>query len=532
MKSVGQYLVELLQSYGVDTVFGIPGVHTVEMYRGLASSRLRHVSARHEQALGFMADGYARASARVAVCFVITGPGVSNIATAMAQAYADSIPMLVISAANAHGDLDAGNGALHEMRDQQMLASSVAAFSHTVHEPQELPQVMARAFAVFDAERPRPVHIAPPLNVLHASADGLPDPTTAVVRSSRSVASATAIAEAARILASAQAPLLIAGGGALKAQEDVRALAERLGAPCIMTINARGILPAAHPLAVSHTPTFAATRRLMAQSDVVLAVGTEFGPTDFDAYGKGRPPLDALLLRIDIDAQQVFRNVAPSVAMVGDARQCLQALDRALATTALSPRSTGWGAERVRTLSQESIQDTDAVTKADLDLLDTVHATLPDALIVGDSTRMVYSGNIGLRMNRPRAWFNASVGYGALGYGLPAAVGAWLATGQPVVCLAGDGGLQFTLAEMGTASETGAHIIVLLLNNRGYGEIRNAMVASGVEPVGVDLYTPDFLAIARAYGWRAQAIRGPEDLVTSLVEAHEAGGCTLLELTA
>jgi acetolactate synthase-1/2/3 large subunit len=156
MRTCGEVLVELLEAYGIDTVFGIPGVHTVELYRGLPNTRIRHITPRHEQGAGFMADGYARASGRPAACFIITGPGMTNIATAMGQALADSIPMLVISSVNNRHELALGEGRLHELHDQRGLVRGVSVFSHTLLRPAELPAVLARAFAVFDAARPGP----------------------------------------------------------------------------------------------------------------------------------------------------------------------------------------------------------------------------------------------------------------------------------------------------------------------------------------------------------------------------------------
>jgi acetolactate synthase-1/2/3 large subunit len=241
MKTVGMYLVELLAAYGVDTVFGIPGVHTIELYRGLAGSALRHVSARHEQGLGFMADGYARATGKPGVCFVITGPGMTNIATSMAQAYADSIPMLVISSVNASGDIGSGNGHLHELPDQQAFAGNVAAFSYTVPRADALPQAIARAFAVFSGGRPRPVHIAIPLDVLAASAEALPPRPAVPPRIAAGPASADGVDALRARAVAARAPLILAGGGALDAAADVRWLAETLAAPVVMTINGRGV---------------------------------------------------------------------------------------------------------------------------------------------------------------------------------------------------------------------------------------------------------------------------------------------------
>ena len=171
MATCGEVLVELLGLYGIDTVFGIPGVHTVELYRGLPNSKLRHITPRHEQGAGFMADGYARASGRPAACFIITGPGLTNIATALGQAYADSVPILVLSSVNNTRDLALGEGRLHELPSQRGLMEGLTAFSHTLLWPDELPHVLARAFAVFDSGRPRPVHIELPLDVITAEAD-------------------------------------------------------------------------------------------------------------------------------------------------------------------------------------------------------------------------------------------------------------------------------------------------------------------------------------------------------------------------
>jgi acetolactate synthase-1/2/3 large subunit len=173
----------------------------------------------------------------------------------------------------------------------------------------------------------------------------------------------------------------------------------------------------------------------------------------------------------------------------------------------------------------------DASTAQDVALIESVRDAVPEALIVGDSTRQVYAGNLFYAAAGPMRWFNASVGFGALGYGLPAAIGASLAApGCPIVCLVGDGGLQFTLAELGTAVETGARLIVILLNNRGYGEIRGAMLARGIAPVGVDLHTPDFQGIAAAYGWASERLDSPASLPTVLKGAVARTLPTLIEI--
>ena len=163
----GQAVTSLLEAYGVDTVFGIPGVHTLELYRGLGDTEIRHVQPRHEQGAGFMADGYARASGRPGVCYLITGPGVTNAATPIGQAFSDSMPMLVISSTNATPDLGMRRGRLHEITDQDAVTAPLTAFSKTAPSQAEVPNLIAQAFAVFSNGRPRPVHISLPLDVIH-----------------------------------------------------------------------------------------------------------------------------------------------------------------------------------------------------------------------------------------------------------------------------------------------------------------------------------------------------------------------------
>ena len=191
-ETVGERLVRLLESRGVSVVFGIPGVHTIELYRGLERSSIRHVTPRSEAGAGFMADGYARATGKPGVAFVVSGPGLVNILTPMGQAYGCSVPMLVISAVNAHGRMGSGDGWLHELKDQSRMAEGVAAFSRTIHRPDELAPALEQAFAVFDAARPRPVHLEIPIDVMALPAEG---PETLSPPLARPVAPAEALDE-------------------------------------------------------------------------------------------------------------------------------------------------------------------------------------------------------------------------------------------------------------------------------------------------------------------------------------------------
>ena len=530
MATCGEVLVNLLESYGVDQVFGIPGVHTVELYRGLARSNIRHVTPRHEQGAGFMADGYARTSGKPGVCFIITGPGMTNITTAMGQAYADSIPMLVISSVQSRSQLGGGRGKLHELPNQSALVAGVAAFSHTLMSAAQLPGVLARAFALFQAGRPRPVHIEIPLDVLVENADALLG--TSPVSVARAGAAPSAVKQMSQRLAAAKRPLILAGGGAIAAAAALTRLAETLGAPVALTINAKGLLPAAHPLLIGSTQTLLATRALVAEADVVLAIGTELAETDYDVTFAGGFEIPGTLLRIDIDPDQTVRNYPPELALVADAQIAAEALLAELQRLPLAPRHSAWGAQRVARLWADLTPAWDAATRAQTRFLHTVLEELPNAVLVGDSTQPVYSGNLTLNLDHPRRWFNAATGYGTLGYALPAAIGAWLGRGdgQPVVCLIGDGGLQFTLPELASAVEARTPIIVLLWNNQGYEEIKKYMLNRDIEPVGVDIYTPDFIGVATALGCAAERIQGVDSLRVALRAAADRQGPTLIEI--
>jgi acetolactate synthase-1/2/3 large subunit len=510
--STGMYLTKLLEAYGIDTVFGIPGVHTVELYRGLAGSAIRHITPRHEQGAGFMADGYARVTGRPGVCFIITGPGMTNIVTAMGQAYGDSIPMLVISTVNSHGRMGSGEGWLHELPNQQALVSQVSAFSHTVNRPEELAPVLARAFAIFDSARPRPVHIELPINVMLADASHLQVPET-VLRLAPPEPGYEEIIWAADLLNEARTPVILAGGGAKWSAQEITALAERLDAPVVMTTNGRGILPPGHPLAVSISPSFPASRALIAASDVVLALGTEFGPTDYDMYEDGFFEIPGRLIRVDLDPVQLMRGVLPEIGIVGDV---LSAATDLLDLVEEKVRGGKARAEKART--DGAAADLTEQMRGDLHILELVRDTLPGVIFAGDSTQLVYAGNLGYDSAGPAQYFNSATGYGTLGYGLPAGIGAKAAApDRSVVVLAGDGGVQFSIAELASAKDAKLPVILMLHDNKGYGEIKSYMVSQNIPPLGVDLYTPDLVAIGKAYGWHAERVGDLDALKAALV---------------
>ncbi|WP_350561045.1 5-guanidino-2-oxopentanoate decarboxylase [Psychrobacter sp. CAL346-MNA-CIBAN-0220] len=517
----GELLVEWLEYYGVETVFGIPGVHTVELYRGLPNTNIRHVTPRHEQGAGFMADGYYRASGKVGVCFIITGPGMTNIMTAMAQAAADSIPMLVISSVNKINNTGSGEGHLHELHDQQGMVSKVALFSKTIWQPEALPKVIAEAFALFNGARPGPVHIQLPIDVITADASHVAKPPTQsqthsnslmlpqVMRPLPNPAQLDLIIDC---LKTAKNPVLLYGGGCVAVDSDAQKLAELIDAPTFLTINGKGLLPPGHPLSLGSSQSLEAGRALIAEADVVLAIGTELGETDYDVVFDGGFCINGTLIRIDCDAQQLQRPFRADIAVLSDAQMAITGLCERLENKGLDHKAK----EQVAQVKQALIESMPASFAGQNALLKLIRDTVKDVIIVGDSTQPVYSGNHGFEALSTRKWFNSSTGFGTLGYGLPAAIGAMLATDAPVISLIGDGGIQFTIAELICAAELELPLIVLVWNNQGYGEIRRYMEERGLPLIGVNIKTPNFEPLAAGFGAGYRRITGKQQLTEAL----------------
>lgn len=516
MRTVGEALVAGLKARGVEVVFGIPGVHTIELYRGLAGSGLRHVTARHEQGAAFMADGYARTTGRPGVAFVITGPGLTNALTAMAQAREDSIPMLVVSGVNRRDSLGKGLGLLHELPDQAAMVRALCPTFH-VGAPEALAAALDGAFAAMLSGRPGPAHIEVPTDVMPLPCPPLPPPAAAV----RERPDAQALARAAALLSQARRPVILAGGGALRAEAALRRLAEALDAPVVLTANARGLMHA-HPLTVPASPSLPAVRALVAESDRVLAVGTEFGQTDYDMYVRGGFPDTSGMIRIDVCAAQLARQPA-ALTLCARAEEALPAL--------LPAPRLAQGAERAAAARRAARAELDDYMHPQLAALEAVRDAAPDAIIVGDSTACVYAGNLYYDAPFPGAWFNAATGFGALGYGPGAAVGAAIGSGRRVICWLGDGGLQFSPGELRTAVDEGLPVTFLVWNNRGFREIAMAMQAAQAPVIGCDpspLNTEPFAAACDLPYARSSA--EPGDIAAAI--AAPIAGPRLIEVVA
>ena len=512
--TIGEALIGLLEAYGVDTIFGIPGVHNVEMYRALPRSGVRHILTRHEQGAGFMADGYARATGKPGVCFTITGPGLTNILTPLGQAWSDSSPVLVISSALDVADSAQGRGRLHEMINQQQAAASVTSLAMRAYTAGDVQDCVARAFAQFASSRPRPATLEIPLDLLTKPAG---EGWTAVSMPQRPMGHATQFVAAAALLNQAKSPMIILGGGALDCGGQALSIAEKLGAPIITTTAGKGAVPAGHPLVWGYCLSQPDVQHMLIQADCVLAVGTELSETD---TWNGAFRLSDNLIRIDLDPSVLVRPHSAKLAILSDATSALQVIDAWITRDRPNPSP-----QRPPTIDDSLRQDLAKVLKV-------IRDSLPDdTVIASDMTQIAYAANEIFAVNQPRTWLHP-VGFGTLGFALPAAIGAKFGVGKkPVAVLVGDYGLQYTLNELGTAVEHKLALPILLWNNSALGQIRDDMISKGIQPNAVTLRNPDFQLLAKAYGAAASKPGDLRDLAKAIASALKAQGPTLIEMT-
>lgn len=512
--STGEALVGLLEAYGVDTIFGIPGVHNVEMYRALPRSKIRHILVRHEQGAGFMADGYARATGRPGVCFTITGPGLTNILTPLGQAWSDSSNVLVISSALDITDSAQGRGRLHEMLDQRGAAATVTSLHMRAYTPKDVRDAIARAFANFASQRPRPAYLEIPLDLLKQPAG---DGWTARALPSVPMPKPDDIAAAIGKLNAARSPIILLGGGALHAGKPAIAIAEKLKAPIITTTAGKGAVPASHPLCLGYVLGHQACWDMLASSDAILVAGSELSETDFwnDAI-----VIEKNLIRIDIDPSPMSRPHTAEIAILGDARVALAAIAAGI-TERVGPMSASFDLGRPSPL------------RATLsEVLEVIREALPeDTVVCSDMTQIAYAANEVFPVSVPRTWLHP-VGFGTLGFALPAGIGAKFGVGErPVAVMIGDYGIQYTINELGTAAEHKLPLVILMWNNDALGQIRDDMVMKGIQPNAVTLKNPDFQMLARSYGVRAERPDSLKALAAAIRAALVADGPTLIEMT-
>ena len=520
--TVGRYVVELLAANGIDVVFGIPGVHTLELYRGLALTGMRHILVRHEQNAGFAADGYARVTGRPAAAFVISGPGLTNALTAVAQAYSDSVPLIVVASAPVSASLGKRWGVLHEVPDQLALGAGVTGLGRNASSAADVRDHLRAIFASFRSGRPRPGYLQIPLDLLAAPTELTPEQFAGLGAAPEPAHAG--IERATALLASAKRPLVIAGGGACGAGDTLLRLVDDLDGYLVTTTAGKGLLPEAHPANLGASLPYRETQELVASADVIVAVGTELSETDF--YTGTRLPTAGRMIRIDLDPAKLADQYGAEVPVWGDARASLEAIAAGL------KRRQGWrtAAGPAANHRAKIEQSFNAPARARLSALTAIRAAVPaEGVVFSDQTQIAYLGNFAYAADRPGSWFHPC-GYGALGFALPAALGAKIA--QPeraVVALAGDFGLQFTFQDFMTAVELELSLPVVVWNNAALGQIRDDMQAAGIPPIGVVARNPDFLAVARAFGGEGIRARNPAELTEAIRRALARKGPTLIE---
>ena len=492
----GAAVIDALVAQGVRDVFGIPGTHNLELYRYLPQSGIRHVVTRHEQGAGYAADGYARVSGRPGVLITTSGPGITNAITALATSYADSVPTVAISPGVPRGKVGADFGWLHEVKNQQGALEAVCGRSVRVESADEIPDVIADIFEHLATSRPRPVHLEVPVDVLEGDWVRRPCPPASFARPTRP--DPAAVKAVAAAIAAAQRPLVLVGGGARGASAQIRELAE-LAIPVLTTVNGKGILDESHPAALGAGTRLAAAHQAANDADVLVIVGSEVGDSDLwgGVIAPGRPG-ERTVIRIDLDPAQMHKNVRADLPIIGDATRVLSDVLDVLNGKAIGQWSPEQAAGHRNAMATES--SADAGPWADIQR--SLAATLPpDTVVAGDSSQVTYYGTVHYWPFTSANRLLYPTGYATLGYGLPAAIGAKVADpDRPVIALVGDGAAMFSIQELITATELRLALPLIIVDNGGYGEIREQMLDRGIAPQAVDLYRPDIPALARAIG--------------------------------
>jgi acetolactate synthase-1/2/3 large subunit len=520
----GQAVVEALRAEGVRTVFGIPGLHTLHIYEALrACPEIRHITTRHEQGAAFMADGYARATGEPGVCLVITGPGATNTLTALGNAYSDSSPVLCISSEIATRYIGQGKEVFHELKDQLGMFSAVTAWNERVASVAEIPGAIRRAMRSLRTGRPRPAHLDVSIDILAATGEVEITPPEPI---ERPVADPEQVREAAALLARASSPLIYAGGGVniSGASPALVSLAERLAAPVVTTFTGKGAFPEDHPLSLGCGPwRHGLIADCLARADVLLVVGARLGQVETH---NSTLRLPKTLAHVDIDPAVIGRHYPTAVGVVGDARLALEQIIEALGPVARQSRPTAaaeiaqWKAdERMRMQGDLGFELMAALRKA----------LARDAIVVNDAAAVNAWTAQYLEIATPRSFLFPS-GSAALGFGLPAALGAKLAfPKRQVVVVCGDGGFLFTAQELATAAQYGINIVAVVFNDSSYGSIVRLQRERFGEAFAADLVNPDFVRLGEAFGAWAARTSSPGDFGAAFAAALAAGRPALVE---
>jgi acetolactate synthase-1/2/3 large subunit len=521
-------LVAGLQDLGVETVFGLPGVHNLAVWEAAAAAGVRLVGVRHEQTAVYAADGYARATGRLGVAVVTTGPGAANTLGATGEAMASGAPVLVVATDIPSTLRRPGvyRGVLHETRDQAGMFAPVTKTTVVTSAAEDLYADTVRAGSAALRPATGPVYLGVPTDLLGApagSAERGPAPSAPGHR-----VSDDELARARELLAGARRPLVWAGGGALRsgAGDLVGELATRLVAPVVTTFGGRGLLPPDHPCLVPGPPHVPAVGRLWDEADLVVSLGSDLDGTNTQNWAMPRPPA---ILAVNVDPADAGKNYPADVTVAGDVSAVLGAL-----LDGLPQRD---GLEALRETLDALAAEVRALVRADepqaeglLDALDAVSGRT--GVLLADMCIAGYWAAAFSRVPGPRRLAFA-LGWGTLGYAFPAAIGAALAGRGRALALVGDGGFLFACGELATLAQEQLPVTTVIVDDGGYGMLRFDQVHSGVPTRGVDLATPDFVALARSFGVPARAVDGfGEEFAAALSESLEASGPDVLVVRA
>ena len=520
----GQAAIRALEAHGVDVVFGIPGVHTLELYDALHDSSIRHVLARHEQGAGFMADGYARASGRPGVAVIITGPGITNVATPIGEAFADSSPVLVLSSNVEQQWAGRMLGHLHDLKDQLGVMAAVTRWNARATSVGEVPTLIGTAFAEMTGGRARPTHVEVPLDVLGAwdevdvappGPPYLPAPAPEVVQ------------RAAEAITLARRPVIYCGGGAVAsgATPFIVDLAELLGAPVMTSNMGKGAIPEDHEFALGSLWEPGNTvDQMLRDADVALVFGSKLGAQETRYQ---QMPFPVKLIRVDVDPDELQRNYPAALAIHADARTTAEAL-----LDVLRDRPCGqprWTAEEIATIRDRARESAWGADK--LPYVQALRSSIPrDGILVNDMTMMSYVCCSLYPVYEPRTFFFPS-GYGTLGFSLPAAIGAKIARPNAVVvAVVGDGGFQYTMQELATAVQFRVGLPIVIFNDSTYTAVKDAQAREYDRRfIAVDLVNPDYVKLAGAYGVPAVRAESPEALTEAIREATRRDLPTIID---
>lgn len=520
----GEAIVESLIAQGVDTVFGLPGAQLDPVFAALhdRQSRIRIVHSRHEQGCAYMAFGYAEASGDLGVLLVVPGPGLLNAAAGIVTGYACNTPMLCLAGQGRAPLIGRGFGILHEIPNQLETARGLVKWAGKIDHASEIPARMAEAVGKLREGRSRPVYLECPFDLAKAPAT-IPAPIPAPSARVAPPLDEEEIAAAAEVLAQAECPLIMAGGGARQAGPELQALAERLGAPVAMSENGLGALDCRHPLAF--TP--AGAYRWWAKADAVLAVGTRLFPT-LMAWGRDR---NLKIVKLDIDAAELRRLPPPIQSVHGEAGEALAALAPALEVRLKrKPPDRSEAAAAIRKEVAEELRGIAPLAE----LLGVLRQELGEGgILVADLTQLYFAAQDAFPVHRPRTFIHPSY-QGTLGHAAATALGAKLAAGgEPVVALAGDGGFLFTVQELATAAQYGIGATFLVMNDGAFGNVKRILQNDyGGRAICTDLRNPDFVKLAESFGLPGRRVDSPESLSRALRESFAESGPALIEYRA